>query len=97
MLIVLTDTVEEQEFSELLLAYYFLWVSGPMTARQLKRACQDFLKKHWDVEVSFEVHDALRKLEELKLTEVDIAVDVPEDSKKPVSDDEGSLLRAAYA
>jgi len=58
----LMDSLEEQEFKEALLAYYFLWREGPLNLSQLDGKCERFVKDQFDVEVDFEVDDALDKL-----------------------------------
>jgi hypothetical protein len=61
---------EEQEMREVILAYFLLWRdAGPegWTARQLDAACEEFLTRLLGSEVDFEVGDAIRKLEELRL------------------------------
>jgi len=63
----LMDSLEEQEFKEAVLAYYFLWREGPATMKELDRKCEQFIKDQFDVEVDFEVDDALDKLVAEKL------------------------------
>lgn len=63
---------EEQEMREVMLAYFLLWRdAGPdgWTARQLDEACESFLEKLLGSEVDFEVGDAIRKLEQLRLVD----------------------------
>ncbi|MFH1268967.1 MAG: TMEM143 family protein, partial [Planctomycetota bacterium] len=63
----LMDSLEEQEFKEAVLAYYLLWREGPMAIKQLDGRCEKFIKDQFDVEVDFEVDDALDKLLAKKL------------------------------
>jgi hypothetical protein len=63
---------EEQEMREVLLAYFLLWRdAGPdgWTAPQLDEACESFLTRLLGSEVDFEVGDAIRKLEQLRLVD----------------------------
>lgn len=63
---------EEQEMREVVLAYFLLWRdAGPegWTARQLDAACESFLAELLGSEVDFEVGDAIRKLEQLRLVD----------------------------
>ena len=54
--------MEEQEFNEAVLAYFILSHEGEMTEKRLDACCERYLKRHFDVEVNFEVNDALGKL-----------------------------------
>lgn len=68
----LLDEAEEQECREALLAYYFLWrETSPLgwRADALDRRIEQFLAKELQVEVDFEVDDALAKLLRLGLVE----------------------------
>lgn len=56
------DALEEQEFNEAVLAYFILSHEGEMTEKRLDACCERYLKRHFDVEVNFEVNDALGKL-----------------------------------
>ncbi|MBU52312.1 MAG: hypothetical protein CL920_26770 [Deltaproteobacteria bacterium] len=60
----LVDTLEEQEFKEASLAYFFLWNEGrPMTEDELDAKIESFLKENFDdIEIDFEVDDALDKV-----------------------------------
>ena len=58
----LMDSLEEQEFKETVLGYYFLWTQGEMTQDELDRRCETFLQQAFDIDVDFEVDDALQKL-----------------------------------
>jgi hypothetical protein len=68
----LLDEAEEQEFREAVLAYFLLWrqagSSGWPQAR-LDRESEAYLYRATGIDVDFEVEDALRKLERLKLVE----------------------------
>ena len=60
----LIDSIEEQEYKESVLAYYMLWLQGrPMTEKELDGAIEEFIKQYFDdLEVDFEVDDALHKI-----------------------------------
>jgi hypothetical protein len=59
---------EEQECKEAFLAYYFLsTAAAPLTQPELDARIERWLKDAFDVDVDFEVDDALIKLERLKL------------------------------
>jgi hypothetical protein len=61
-------TAEEQECKEAFLAYYFLRAAGPPTTQcELDRHIEGWLKATFQVDVDFEVAEALAKLERLKL------------------------------
>jgi hypothetical protein len=63
------DALEAQEFNEAVLAYFCLLQGGEMKQDQLDSCCERFLQQHFDVEVNFEVHDALGKLVREKLVD----------------------------
>lgn len=68
------NEAEEQELSEAILAYTFLWQrqqSHPegMTERDLDDMVEVFLTRTTGIDVDFEVHDALEKLARLGLAE----------------------------
>ena len=58
----LMDSLEDQEFKEAVLAYYFLWQQGELSEAELDRRCEAHLKQQFGADVDFEVDDALRKL-----------------------------------
>ncbi|MGE3806547.1 MAG: DUF3754 domain-containing protein, partial [Gemmataceae bacterium] len=58
----LMDSLEEQEFKEATLAYYFLWKQGPSTEKEVDAHCERFLSEQYGVEIDFEADDALDKL-----------------------------------
>lgn len=58
----LMDSLEEQEFKEAVLAYYFLWTKGECTEQELDGHCEQFLHEQFGVEIDFEADDALDKL-----------------------------------
>lgn len=69
----LLDSAEEQECREAILAYFYLHrYAGEdgMTAAQLDDLVEQELEKSVGVKVDFEIDDALRKLEAIKLTRV---------------------------
>jgi len=62
----LINAAEEQETKEVILAYHSLLTTGPVAnADELDRRIEQWLKKTFDVDIDFEVADALRKLERL--------------------------------
>ncbi len=65
----IVDLAEEQEVKEALLAYTFLLVDkdGKHDRKSLDMRIEKWLLESFAVEVGFEVDDALRKLEEMKL------------------------------
>src|SRR5262245_37460903 len=73
---------EEQECKEAFLAYYFLQ-QGPLTQPELDRRIESWLKEAFDLDIDFEVDDALAKLDRLALLRRDgerIAVLPPQDA-----------------
>ena len=58
----LVESLEEQEFKEVVLSYYCLWKYGNMNECDLDRCCEEVLNRLFDEEVDFEVDDALKKL-----------------------------------
>ena len=71
----LLDEAEEQEFREAVLAWWLLWRKssggddGGWTAPQIDRAAEKFLRERCNLQVDFEIEDALDKLRRLKLIE----------------------------
>ena len=70
------NEAEEQEQCEAILAYTFLWQNDDsknqgLTGRELDDAVEQFLLRVTEIEVDFEVHDALGKLARLGLAHVD--------------------------
>lgn len=71
----LLDEAEEQEFREAILAWWLLWRQGAsgndggMTARQIDRAAEKFLRERCNLKVDFEIDDALDKLRRHNLIE----------------------------
>lgn len=66
----LIDEAEEQEFRELLLAYFLLWRDAPAagwTADELDAAAEAWLSERIGQSVDFEIPDAIRKLDRLRL------------------------------
>lgn len=67
----LIDSAEEEEYKETMLAYYFLWRSAgrgkAWTVPELDCHIEDFLKQKTEIEINFEVADALGKLFRLGL------------------------------
>jgi hypothetical protein len=60
---------EEQEFREIVLAYWLLWRGGQAgaTSRQLDAAAETWLRERCGLAVDFEIGDALAKLQRLGL------------------------------
>ena len=66
------DDAEESECKESLLAYYFLLAEGdPMSVADLDQAVESWFAEKWQCKLDFEIHDALRKLQELGLARND--------------------------
>jgi len=65
----IVDALEEQEFNEAVLAYFCLSQDGETTQKKLDACCERYLKQHFDVEVNFEVNDALAKLVRKKIVD----------------------------
>jgi hypothetical protein len=66
----LLDEAEEQEFREIMIAYYVLWKQGDIagwTVEQIDVAAEELILKLTGVPVDFEIGDALEKLASLKL------------------------------
>ncbi len=65
----LLDEAEEQEFREVMLAWWLLRQSGfaAITSEQLDRACEVWLQAKLGLQVDFEVSDALAKLQRMGL------------------------------
>jgi len=71
----LIDSAEEEEYKETMLAYYFLWrrLDEPeiWTMEQLDNHIEAFLKRVSQIEINFEIADALGKLFRLGLARRD--------------------------
>ena len=70
----LLDEAEEQETREALLGWFLLWQQAPeigWTDEQLDDCAERFLSNQFDVDVDFEVEDALQKLDFLGLSRRD--------------------------
>ncbi len=67
----LLDEAEEEECKEAILGYFFLLVQGPATETELDTAIEEWFASRLDVDVDFEVKDALHKLERLELVQRD--------------------------
>jgi hypothetical protein len=73
----LVDTAEDEEYKEAMLAYFFLWRGRgqgdpePWTAAELDAHIERFLRVKTQVEINFEVADALNKLLRLGLAACD--------------------------
>lgn len=68
----LVAEAEEQELREVVLAYFLLWRdagSDGWTSQQLDEASESFLTELLGSDVDFEVGDAIRKLESLRLVD----------------------------
>jgi hypothetical protein len=65
----LIDSAEVQEFKEAVLCYYFLLIEEePIKENDLDRLIEEWIYKHIQLDVDFEIKDALRKLNKLELT-----------------------------
>lgn len=73
----LIDTAEDEEYKEAMLAYFFLWRARgeqkALTMRALDKRIECFLREKTQVEINFEVADALEKLFRLRLVQRDSA------------------------
>jgi hypothetical protein len=68
----LIDAAEEEEIKEAILAYYFLLTDRqPLTKEELDRRIEKWLVEKWDCDIDFEIGDAVRKLERLKLIRIE--------------------------
>ncbi len=63
----LIGAAEEQDVKEAMLAYHTLLAGGPMTREELDKAAEAFLRETFNMDVDFEIGDALGKLERLSL------------------------------
>jgi hypothetical protein len=72
----IVDSAEEEEYKETMLAYYFLWrrLGQPehWSMEQLDSQVEGFLKSVSNVEINFEISDALGKLFRLGLARRDV-------------------------
>jgi hypothetical protein len=68
----LVNEAEEQEFREVVLAYWLLWRGGMQSARagDLDAAAEKWLQERCGLAVDFEVSDALAKLQRLGLAQL---------------------------
>jgi hypothetical protein len=67
----LIDEAEEEEHKEALLAYFFLLREEALTPAELDEKIEAWLHETFDVEVDFEIEDALAKLVRLELARED--------------------------
>ncbi|MEM7366299.1 MAG: TMEM143 family protein [Pseudomonadota bacterium] len=69
----LIDDAEEEECKEAMLAYLFLWQHPDQAtdSDRLDTMIEQWFQQHWQCELDFEVDDALAKLRQLSLVEVD--------------------------
>lgn len=65
----LIDEAEEEEHKEAIIAYTFLYERPGSTAAELDERAEAWLEERFDLDVDFEVDDALAKLERLELAE----------------------------
>jgi hypothetical protein len=66
----LIDAAEEEECKETLIGYFFLHAAkGAVTATELDRRIEAWLREKWDCRVDFEVEDSLQKLARFGLAE----------------------------
>lgn len=67
----LVDSAEEEESKEAILAYYFLLISDkPLSKNMLDQRIEAWFDDKFDLELDFEVEDALTKLERFGLVEM---------------------------
>jgi hypothetical protein len=59
---ILVGAAEEQELKEAVTAYQRLLLLGPMSQKDLDKACEDWISRTGGVTINFEIQDALRKL-----------------------------------
>jgi len=71
----LVDSAEDEDYKETMLAYYFLWrasVRGkPLTMHEVDLIIERYIREKTDIEINFEVADALAKLIRLGLVHRD--------------------------
>jgi hypothetical protein len=65
------NEAEEEEVKEAILAYYFLHTFGAMDEQTLDKVVEEWFKGNLNLELDFEVDDALHKLERLELASQD--------------------------
>src|SRR5207249_89917 len=66
------DEAEEQECREAILAYYFLWRQAGAegwTSAMLDDSIEQYLERQANLQVDFEIGDAMAKLEKLRIVE----------------------------
>lgn len=64
----LIDSAESQEFKEAILAYYFMLIKEePVSDSDLDKIIENWINSKIDVDVDFEISDALNKLDKLQL------------------------------
>lgn len=63
----LVGAAEEQDVKEAMLAYRLLLAGGPMTKEALDGKAEAFLRETFNMDVDFEIGDAMAKLERLNL------------------------------
>lgn len=67
----LCDDVSNQEFKEVLVAYFILLTTGPAAKDDLDRRCEVFMEDKFGEDVEFDVEDAIFKLTHLKMIDLD--------------------------
>ena len=68
----LISAAEEQDVKEAALAYWALLAAGaPMSKNAIDEAVEKFLRTQCKLDIDFEIYDALRKLEKLRLVEME--------------------------
>ncbi len=63
------NEAEEQDYREMVIAYYVLWMFGKegLTSKEIDEIAELNILRKTDLEIDFEVDDALRKLEALQI------------------------------
>ena len=62
------DTAEDEELKETILAYTFLLMSKePLSAKELDEKIEEWFQSKFNKDIDFDVEDALKKLEKLKI------------------------------
>ena len=63
----LIQSAQEEEFKESFLAYIFLYKNGALSAQELDKSIEEYIKKTYNISMDFEIEDALLKLRHMEL------------------------------